>query len=82
MYEIIKKSLTAGKAGENGMKTNNEGSFTPPSDKYEDVIKLMEGFIKDINSSMNNQNIVSLGIDFNADNFFNPKDNTYDTEGA
>ena len=82
MYEIIKKSLTAGKAGENGMKTNNEGSFTPPSDKYEDVIKLMEGFIKEINSSMNNQNIVSLGIDFNADNFFNPKDNTYDTEGA
>ena len=82
MYEIIKKSLTAGKAGENGMKTNNEGSFNPPSDKYEDVIKLMEGFIKDINTSMNNQNIVSLGIDFNADNFFNPKDNTYDTEGA
>ena len=82
MYEIIKKSLTAGKAGDNGMKTNNEGSFNPPSDKYEDVIKLMEGFIKDINTSMNNQNIVSLGIDFNADNFFNPKDNTYDTEGA
>ena len=82
MYEIIKKSLTAGKAGENGMKTNNEGSFTPPSDKYEDVLKLMEGFIKDINASMDNKNIVSLGIDFNADNYFNPKDNTYDTEGA
>ena len=43
MYEIIRKSLTAGKAGENGMKTNNEGSFTPPTDKYEDVLKLMEG---------------------------------------
>ena len=82
MYEIIKKALTAGKAGENGMKTNNEGSFTPPSDKYEDVLKLMEGFIKDINASMNNQNIVSLGIDFNADNYFNPKDNTYEAEGA
>ena len=82
MFEIIKKSLTSGKAGENGMKTNNEGSFNPPSDKYEDVLKLMEGFIKDINSSMDNQNIVSLGIDFNADNFFNPKDNTYDSEGA
>ena len=82
MYEIIKKVLTAGKAGENGMKTNNEGSFTPPSDKYEDVLKLMEGFIKDINASMNNQNIVSLGIDFNADNYFNPKDNTYEAEGA
>ena len=25
MFEIIKKTLTAGKAGENGMKTNNEG---------------------------------------------------------
>ena len=82
MFEIIKKSLTAGKAGENGMKTNNEGSFTPPSDKYEDVLKLMEGFIKDINAAMNNQNIVSLGIDFNADNYFNPKDNTYEAEGA
>ena len=82
MFEIIKKALTAGKAGENGMKTNNEGSFTPPSDKYEDVLKLMEGFIKDINASMNNQNIVSLGIDFNADNYFNPKDNTYEAEGA
>ena len=82
MYEIIRKTLTAGKAGENGMKTNNEGSFTPPSDKYEDVLKLMEGFIKDINASMDNKNIVSLGIDFNADNYFNPKDNTYDTEGA
>ena len=82
MYEIIRKSLTAGKAGENGMKTNNEGSFTPPSDKYEDVLKLMEGFIKDINTSMDNQNVVSLGIDFNSDNYFNPKDNTYDSEGA
>ena len=82
MYEIIRKSLTAGKAGENGMKTNNEGSFTPPTDKYEDVLKLMEGFIKDINASMDNQNIVSLGIDINADNFYNPQDNTYETEGA
>ena len=82
MYDIIKKSLTAGKAGENGMKTNNEGSFTPPSDKYEDVLKLMEGFIKDINTAMDNKNVVSLGIDFNADNYFNPKENTYDTEGA
>jgi hypothetical protein len=82
MHEIIRKTLTAGKAGENGMKTNNEGSFTPPSDKYEDVLKLMEGFIKDINAAMDNKNIVSLGIDFNADNFYNPKDNTYDTEGA
>ena len=82
MYDIIKKSLTAGKAGENGMKTNNEGSFTPPSDKYEDVLKLMEGFIKDINAAMDNKNVVSLGIDFNADNYFNPKENSYDTEGA
>ena len=82
MHEIIRKTLTAGKAGENGMKTNNEGSFTPPSDKYEDVLKLMEGFIKDTNAAMDNKNIVSLGIDFNADNYYNPKDNTYDTEGA
>ena len=67
MHEIIRKTLTAGKAGENGMKTNNEGSFTPPSDKYEDVLKLMEGFIKDINAAMDNKNVVSLGIDFNAD---------------
>ena len=64
------------------MKTNNEGSFTPSSDKYEDVLKLMEGFIKEINTAMNNQNIVSLGIDFNAENFFNSKDNTYEPEGV
>ena len=82
MFEIIKKTLTAGKAGENCMKTNNEGSFTPPSDKYEDVLKLMEGFIKEINAAMNNQNIVSLGIDFNAENFFNSKDCTYEPEGV
>ena len=82
MFEIIKKTLTAGKAGENGMRTNNEGSFTPPSDKYEDVLKLMEGFIKEINASMNNQNFVSLGIDFNAENFFNSKDGTYEPEGV
>ena len=82
MFEIIKKTSTAGKAGENGMKTNNEGSFTPPSDKYEDVLKMMEGFIKEINTSMNNQNIVSLGIDFNAENFYNSKDATYEPEGA
>ena len=82
MYEIIRKTLTAGKAGENGMKTNNEGSFTPPSDKYEDVLKLMEGFIKEINTAMNNQNIVSLGIDFNAENFYNSKDATYEPEGV
>ena len=80
--EIIKKTLTAGKAGENSMRTNNEGSFTPPSDKYEDVLKLMEGFIKEINASMNNQNFVSLGIDFNAENFFNSKDGTYEPEGV
>ena len=82
MFEVIKKTLTAGKAGENGMRTNNEGSFTPPSDKYEDVLKLMEGFIKEINASMNNQNFVSLGIDFNAENFFNSKDGTYEPEGV
>ena len=82
MFEIIKKTLTAGKAGENGMRTNNEGSFTPPSDKYEDVLKLMEGFIKEINASMNNQNFVSLAIDFNAENFFNSKDGTYEPEGV
>ena len=82
MFEIIKKTLTAGKAGENGMRTNNEGSFTPPSDKYEDVLKLIEGFIKEINASMNNQNFVSLGIDFNAENFFNSKDGTYEPEGV
>ena len=82
MYETIRKTLTAGKAGENGMRTNNEGSFTPPSDKYDDVLKLMENFIKEINTSMNNQNIVSLGIDFNAENFFNSKDNTYEPEGV
>ena len=82
MFEIIKKTLTAGKAGENGMKTNNEGSFTPPSDKYEDVLKLMENFIKEINTSMDNKNIVSLGIDFNADNFYNSKDSTYEPEGV
>ena len=82
MFEIIKKTLTAGKAGENGMKTNNEDSFTPPSDKYEDVLKLMEGFIKEINTAMNNQNVVSLGIDFNAENFFNSNDLTYEPEGV
>ena len=82
MFDVIKKTLTAGKAGENGMKTNNEGSFTPPSDKYEDVLKLMETFVKDINTLMDNKNIVSLGIDCNADNFYNNKDNTYDAEGA
>ena len=82
MFEIIKKTLTAGKAGESGMKTNNEGSFTPPSDKYEDVLKLMEGFIKEINTAMNNQNVVSLGIDFNAENFFNSNDLTYEPEGV
>ena len=82
MFEIIKKTLTAGKAGENGMKTNNEGSFTPPSDKYEDVLKLMEGFIKEINTAMNNQNVVSLGLDFNAENFFNSNDLTYEPEGV
>ena len=82
MFEIIKKALTSGKGGENGMKPNNEGSFTPPSDKYEDVLKLMEGFIKDINTAMNNQNMVTLGIDFNADNFYNSADTSYEPEGV
>ena len=41
------------------MKTNKEGSFTP-SDKYEDVLKFIETFIKDINALMDNKNIVSL----------------------
>ena len=31
---------------------------------------------------MDNKNIVSLGIDFNAENFYNSKDSTYEPEGV
>ena len=76
VYENIHKTLTAGKQGEAGMKLNDEGSFFSPSDKVEDVYKLIEQLIKDIND----ENIY-FGIDCNSNNYYNEKDNTYEMDG-
>ena len=76
IYENIHKTLTAGKAGEAGMKLNDEGSFFSPTDKIEDLYKLIEQLIKDIND----ENIY-FGIDCNSNNYYNEKDNTYEMDG-
>ncbi|MCQ2819883.1 MAG: hypothetical protein MJ252_21675 [archaeon] len=76
-YASLRKVLTAGKAGENGMRLNNEGSFYPPSDKLEDILKLLEGVIKEVDIP----DVLKLGIDCNANNYYVESEKTYEMDG-
>ena len=77
IYEAIRKFLTAGKAGEGGMKLNEENSYYPPTDTMNDIIKLLENIINETGAN----DKLYFGIDCNANNFYNESNNTYEMDG-
>ena len=79
IYVSLRKALTSGKAGENGMRVNNEGSYFPPQDTLNDILKLIETIITEVNAP---EDALYIGIDCNANNYYNEQSKTYDIEGA
>ena len=77
IYQALKKFLTAGKAGEGGMKLNDEGSYFPPIDTMNDIIKLMESIITECGGGDN----FYYGIDCNGNNYYSAETNTYEMDG-
>lgn len=77
IYSTIRKFLTQGKAGENGLRLNPEGSFYPPTDALNDILKLIENIITEVNE----KDILSIGIDCNADNYYSDANKTYEMDG-
>ena len=77
IYLAIKKFLTAGKAGEAGMRLNEEGSYFPPTDVMNDIFKLMENII----AEMGIADCFYFGIDCNGNNFYSQETNTYEMDG-
>ena len=77
LYDAIRKFLTAGKAGEGGMKLNEENSYYPPTDTMNDIIKLLENIINETGAS----DKLYFGIDCNANNYYNETNKTYEMDG-
>lgn len=77
IYASLRKVLTAGKAGENGMRLNNEGSFFPPSDNLNDILKLLENVIAEVNVP----DTITIGIDCNANNYYVESEKAYEMDG-
>ena len=77
IYQSLRKFLTSGKAGEAGMRLNNEGSFYPPTDVMNDIFKLMENIITECGDGDN----LYYGIDCNGNNYYNSETNTYEMDG-
>lgn len=77
IYQGIRKVLTAGKLGENGMKLNNENTYNPPADGMNDIFKLIEGIINEIEEKEK----IFYGIDCNANNYYNEETSLYEMEG-
>ncbi len=59
------------------MRLNNEGSYFPPNDNLNDVVKLMEEIIKDTGEAGK----LSIGIDCNSNNYFNESTKKYEMDG-
>ncbi len=59
------------------MRLNNEGSYFPPSDNLNDVVKILEEIIKETGES----NRISIGIDCNANNYYNEVTKKYEMDG-
>ena len=76
IYNSLKKVLTAGKAGENGMRLNDEGSYFPPIDTTNDIIKLIENVIAECGG-----NNLYYGIDCNGNNYYTAETQTYEMDG-
>jgi enolase len=77
IYLALRKFLTAGKAGEAGMRLNEEGSYFPPTDVMNDIIKLLENIINEIGMA----DSFYFGIDCNGNNYYNQETNTYEMDG-
>lgn len=59
------------------MRLNPEGSYFSPNDTINDTIKLMEDIIKDTGESAK----LSIGIDCNANNYYNDSTKKYEMDG-
>ena len=77
IYQALKKFLTAGKAGEGGMRLNDEGSYFPPIDTMNDIIKLMESIIAECGGGDN----FYYGIDCNGNSYYSSETKTYEMDG-
>ena len=77
IYLSIRKFLTAGKAGEAGLRLNDEGSYFPPTDVMNDIFKLIENIISEINMP----ECFYYGIDCNGNNYYMAETNTYEMDG-
>lgn len=77
IYLAIRKVLTAGKLGENGMRLNPENSYYPPTDALNDILKLIEGIINESNAG----DKLYYGIDCNANNYYTEETGLYEMDG-
>ena len=77
LFLSTKKFLTAGKSGENGMKLNGEGFYTPPSDSAADIMKLIENIIAD--SGLGDK--AYYGVDCKANKYYNGEMKVYEMDG-
>ena len=77
IYLSLRKFLTAGKAGEAGMRLNEEGCYFPPTDVMNDIFKLIENIITEIGM----QDCFYYGIDCNGNNYYTAETNTYEMDG-
>ena len=59
------------------MRLNDEGSYFPPSDVMNDIMKLIENIISEIGMA----DCFYYGIDCNGNNFYNQESNTYEMDG-
>lgn len=73
----IRKVLTAGKLGEAGVRINEKGCFNIPVEAINDTMKLLNDIIKDTGELGK----ISLGLDCNANNFYNKETLKYEIEG-
>ena len=77
IYLALRKFLTAGKAGEAGMRLNEEGCYFPPTDVMNDIFKLIENIITEIGM----QDCFYYGIDCNGNNYYTAETNSYEMDG-
>ena len=76
IYVTLRKYLAGGKAGEAGLRLNEEGSYFPPNDVMNDLIKLMENIINELGPEN-----YYYGIDCNGNNYYTQESNTYEMDG-
>ena len=77
LWNSVCKLLTAGKQGQAGMRPNSSGSFSSPSDTINDTVKILEEIIKDTGEPTK----YSIGIECNANNYYNDQTKKYDMDG-